>query len=178
MDRLLYLPNRPSQSDCDGSQMIVVVGGRRTGKTAAICRWLAECPNRRGIIVLSEDRKLHILNRLHDHMPNYQWGQHLFSVHEMVNMRGYGNRFGQARGPYPEMAIDDTDEVLSVLFGATVKFAAINATYIPLGHNELLEPIRADASITPEIMEALAEPITREKLPYVIGEGKGAGWND
>ncbi len=130
--------------------MIVIVGGRQSGKSEAVLRWLMEHPGQRGVVVLDIDRKRHLLHRLHDHMPSFPWAQHIITVGDAMNARGYGGHFGQAPGPWPEMAIDDAEDVMSRLFGARVEFAAMNGTYIPLGPVPQ-NTIKADATVTSEL---------------------------
>jgi len=125
--------------------MFVVTGGRQTGKTDAICRWLAENPPARCVIVVNHRRKEHLLQRLQDMygraMRNYRWQDHIYPAVEM-QIGGYG-RGGRAFH-YPEVAIDDLQEVFGVLFGVQLGFATMNATWIPLGESTSSDTVKAE----------------------------------
>jgi len=128
--------------------VIIVAGGRRTGKTEAILRWIAESPEMRCVIVKDNDRAAYIIDRLRSYIKDYPWRQHVITAGQIA-IGGYT----RGRNPafhFPEVAIDDAEEVFSVMFGVTLEFMSMNATYIPLGPQQP-DVVRARATIQTEI---------------------------
>lgn len=120
--------------------MIVITGGRQQGKTEAIVRWLHEDPQRRCVLVADLDRKRYILGRLHvGSLRGFPWKDHVVVASNFMfggYMRGHARPFH-----FPEVAVDDMEDVFKVVFGATLAFATMTATWIPLGPQE---PIKAE----------------------------------
>jgi len=128
--------------------MIIVAGGRQTGKTTAVCRWIAEDPDRRCVIVAHEGRAQYIIDRLRSHIRDYPWKHHVITANQ-IGIGGYS----RGRNPafqFPQVAIDDAEEVFRVLYGVTLEFMSMNATYIPLGPAQP-DVVKAEATITPQI---------------------------
>lgn len=117
--------------------MIVLTGGRQSGKTSAVIRWLMEAPGHRGVLVLNEDRKIHLIRTLQRAYPDLigrvHWRDYVITVDDVQGgfFRGRDHR----HGPFVELGIDDAEEVLSRLFGSRVEMAAMTATWIPLSQN-------------------------------------------
>lgn len=113
--------------------MIVLTGGRQSGKTSALIRWLMESPDR-GILCLDQQRAEHLVRTLQRAYPYIRrnWRENIVTVEGMLHfIRGRGSRLSLS-GPFREMGIDDAEEVLSKLFGTQVGIAAMTATWIPL----------------------------------------------
>lgn len=131
--------------------MIVVTGGRQTGKTEAVVRWLAENPGHRAIVVGDFDRANYIIKRLRERFPNYfHWKEHVIiaSGDYIFNSRPQFQRFHQ-------VAIDDADYVLAKVLGAQVDFMTVNATWIPLSPNN--DPVKVDVIQDKEIEASVME---------------------
>lgn len=111
--------------------MIILTGGRASGKTSAIIRWLVEAPGHRGIVCVDEQRKRHIINMLRDAYPHMDvsWKNHVLTA-DFVFASGGQNMRGRFM---PELAIDDCETVLMRLLGSRIEMATMNATWIPLG---------------------------------------------
>lgn len=142
-----------------GEHMIVLTGGRASGKTTALIRWVLERPDARCIFVLNAERQRYLIDRLLDAFPhwNYKdWQQHVLIYH---------NYFGGviSRGiivPYPEVAFDDLDEILATMLRARVEIATLNATWIPLAP-PTPEAIKVDSRIVPELESVEIIPVER-----------------
>jgi hypothetical protein len=108
-----------------------------------------EDPDRRCVIVANRDRLDYILNRLRaGRLRNYDWKDHIITA-QSIQIGGYT----RGRSPafhYPEVCVDDLEDVFKVLFGADLQFATMTATWLPLGP---VEPIKADvyAEVIPEV---------------------------
>jgi hypothetical protein len=116
--------------------VIVLTGGRASGKTSALIRWVMENPSERGILCLDEQRARHIIHMFERVYPNFtwEWKHNVVTVQYMLySTRGRGNHLS-LQGPFREIGIDDAEEVLSRLFGSRVGMAVMNATWIPLGN--------------------------------------------
>lgn len=113
--------------------VIVLTGGRASGKTSAMIRWVMENPQERGILCLDRRRAEHIVSMMHRAYPDFQWEwkNNVITVEYMERRFSRGVGRGEY-GPFREIGIDDAEEVLSRLFGSRVEMAAMNATWIPL----------------------------------------------
>jgi len=122
--------------------MIVVTGGRRSGKTSAVIRWLLEDPQYRAVAVLNHERRQHLRAMLREVVPHINPTN--FRILTVQELYGFMVAPNQQRGDIHEIAIDDAEEVLKQLFGARVGFMAMTATWIPLG---AVEPDRVRAEV-------------------------------
>jgi len=130
--------------------MIVVTGGRRSGKTSAVIRWLLEDPNR-GVVVRDHRRRQHFEGMLRESAPHIDpahFKRNILTTEDLYGLmfRGGGMHPRSPRGhlPFSELAFDDGEEVLEQLFGARVGFIAMTATWIPLGPSQ---PDRVQAEV-------------------------------
>lgn len=81
-------------------------------------------------MVATEDRKRYLIQRMRDHLPNYVWDQHIVTVRDIAHPafgRGMVNPFR-----FPEVGIDDVEDVFQTLFQADLEFVTASATWIPL----------------------------------------------
>lgn len=132
--------------------MIVVTGGRQSGKTEAICRWMFERPGGRAVIVANMVRKQYILGRLSvGGLRAYPWKNYVISATE-IQVGGYSRGMNPAFH-VPEVCIDDLEDVFQVLFGVSLEFVTMTATWLPLGP---VEPIKVDAQAGEATKEILA----------------------
>lgn len=152
-------PTPTGRNRSKGAQVIVLTGGRRSGKTTALIRWLCERPVSRCIFVVSEDRRRHLLNQLRDTLPNYDWRPHV-----LVADRYFGGLIGRMRVPFPEVAFDDMETILEHMLQANVEMVALNATWIPLAPVDP-EPIRIPSY---QDLEEAAKRIRVSEVPPEI----------
>ena len=111
--------------------MIVVTGGRRSGKTTTVIRWFLEAPGQRAILVVDESRRKHILRSLRESAPHIdpnQFGKYIITAETYYGQLGHRGHW-----PWTQIAIDDAEDVLYKLLGANVEFMAMTATWIPIG---------------------------------------------
>lgn len=120
--------------------MIVVTGGRRSGKTSAVIRWLLERPGQRGVIVVDRSRARFFMDAIREAAPHLD-PEH-FRGMIVTAEKFYGPVSRGTHWPFTEVAIDDAEDVLRVMLGSIVGFMAMTATWIPLAP-ATPEPIKA-----------------------------------
>ncbi len=103
--------------------MIVFVAGRQQGKTIAVVRWLLEDPQRRALLVATQDRKNEIMRMLYQlaYMRDRRYWEQRIIVGSPDFLEGYAP---------VEVGIDDLDTLLEQIFRLRVEFVTINATLI------------------------------------------------
>jgi hypothetical protein len=142
--------------------MIVLTGGRQSGKTEALCRWMHERPETRCVIVADHGRAKYVLDRLHSgHLARYNWKPHVMTATD-IQIGGYNRGYKHAFH-FPEVCIDDLEDVFKVLFGVTLEFATMSATWIPLSPNN--SPVKAEV-IDPTLILERAAWVE----PYIVDE--------
>jgi hypothetical protein len=143
--------------------MIVLTGGRRSGKTAAIIRWLLEDPQRRAVVVTDARMRDHILYRLQDTLPSYDWR------HQVITANDYARyQRGGGHSPYTELAFDDLEKILEIMFGAHAEMATVNATWIPLG--PIVHTVKAEVVDNDRDIRSTDERAPREQdAPRYLG---------
>lgn len=114
--------------------MFVMVAGRAQGKSVTALRWLLEQPGHRMLIVANADRKHHLLRTASQMIPNSIPAEEFLKRYVSPNIV-IADRIERiqyiARGR--EIGIDDAEEVLKIMLGGRVEFAAFNATLVPTG---------------------------------------------
>jgi hypothetical protein len=112
--------------------MIVVTGGRASGKTSAVIRWLLENIQHRAIIVADRREAEHVLYMIRDAAKiKYDFRPHVIAAQDL-QIGGYHRGQSMRALHFPEVAIDDATRVFKVLFGVDLDFMSVNATWIPL----------------------------------------------
>jgi len=124
--------------------VIVVTGGRQSGKTNAVIRWLLEQPGERAVIVGSFERADYIIKQLRQFDFRFPWKEHIIIANGDYI---FNSQRGLSR--FHHLAIDDAEYVLSRAFGADIDFMTVNATWIPLAPST--ETVRAEVIQDKEI---------------------------
>lgn len=136
--------------------MFAYISGRRMGKTEAVVNWLLADPERRTIIVANRQRQQHIVSTI-GRKVRYSRGKGYWLERVVI----FDLRYNQMRGRYPgEVAIDDLDEVLQLIFqpglANSVTFITMTATCIQdFTENENSEGEYIDGDAWPANEDAL-----------------------
>lgn len=112
-----------------------MVAGRQQGKSVTAVRWLMEQPSERVLLTSTEDRKHHLARIASRLLPAREMshGDFVHAKHFIIDRILVADTYNLAmRGIAAEIGIDDAEEVLRILFGRPVGFAAFNATLVPV----------------------------------------------
>jgi len=111
--------------------MYVITGGRQSGKTEAMYRWLTDDLEHRIIVVSDQRRVAEHVRELHRRFPNivdWPWQKNFMTWAVALGRHASaGHRQGA------QFAFDDVDELLrSLVHGADVTVVTMTATSIPI----------------------------------------------
>lgn len=109
--------------------MIILAGGRQSGKTTSCIKWMLEQPGQRHLLVANEERRRDVVRQLQQCLPQFQDWQAYVSVPRNLSEMSRGRNLVWGS----ELGIDDLELVLQVIFTPRVELATVNATEIPIG---------------------------------------------
>lgn len=114
--------------------MFVIVAGRGQGKTSALAEWFFENPGYRGIIVANESIRRNTVRELarkavelNMQRIDAKW----LTTYVVAASNGFSTKAWLRGHQVREWAIDDTDQVLQVLFGVPIEYVTMTATLVP-----------------------------------------------